>query len=76
MRLIITGATGFVGSEVLRQALRMPEITSIVAVARKPVRVEGPDAASSKLKSVIVQDYDQYPDDVKKEFAGASACIW
>ncbi|KAK8133681.1 hypothetical protein PG984_005693 [Apiospora sp. TS-2023a] len=76
MRLIITGATGFVGSEVLRQALRMPEITSIVAVARKPVQVEGSDAASSKLKSVIVQDYDQYPDDVKKEFAGAGACIW
>ncbi|KAK8094852.1 hypothetical protein PG997_001537 [Apiospora hydei] len=76
MRLIITGATGFVGSEVLRQALRMPEITSIVAVARKPVQLEGPEATSSKLKSVIVQDYDQYPDDVKKEFAGAGACIW
>ncbi|KAK7980361.1 hypothetical protein PG989_012818 [Apiospora arundinis] len=76
MRLIITGATGFVGNEVLRQAMRMPEITSIVAVARKPVQLDAAGPNYSKVKSVIVQDYDQYPDDVKKEFAGAAACIW
>lgn len=76
MKLIIAGATGFVGREVLLQALSMPEITSIVAVARQPVQVVGPDGTSSKLKSVIVQNYGQYPDDVKKEFAGAGACIW
>lgn len=78
MKLIITGATGFVATEVLRQALLLPSITSIVALARKPVPApQGtPAANSSKLKSVVLQDYGTYPDDVKKEMAGADACIW
>jgi uncharacterized protein YbjT (DUF2867 family) len=79
MKLIVTGATGFVGREVIRQSLSRSEITSVVAVARSPVAVpeklpDGGDA--SKLKSVVIQDYELYPDDVKKEFVGAGACIW
>ncbi|KAH6690277.1 hypothetical protein F5X68DRAFT_259753 [Plectosphaerella plurivora] len=73
MKLIVAGATGFVASEVIRQASRMPEITSIVALARKPVTVDKPDP---KVKSVIIKDYGEFPDDVKKELAGANACIW
>jgi uncharacterized protein YbjT (DUF2867 family) len=42
MKLIVTGATGFVASEVLRLAVKMSEITSIVAVARRPVKLTGP----------------------------------
>ena len=79
MKLIIAGASGFVASELLRQCLRRPEITSVIALARKPVSAPenlGPDADASKLKGVVVEDYGQYPDDVKKEFAGADACIW
>jgi uncharacterized protein YbjT (DUF2867 family) len=79
MKLIVAGATGFVASEVIRQSLRRPEITSVVALARKAVPPP-PHAESaeetSKLKSVVVEDYGEYPDDVKKEFAGADACIW
>lgn len=79
MKLIITGATGFVGKELLRQSLGRQEITSVVAVARSPVPVpdnlpEGADA--SKLHSVTISDYAEYPDTVKREFAGADACIW
>jgi len=78
MKLIITGATGFVATEVLRQALLLPSITSVVAVARKPVTapVGTPSTNASKLKSVVVEDYGTYPEDVKKELAGADACIW
>ena len=78
MKLIITGASGFVATEVLRQALLHPSITSIVAVARSSVSSpEGtPATSASKLKSVVVPDYGTYPDDVKEEFADADACIW
>lgn len=75
MKLIITGATGFVATEVVRQSLLHPGITKVVAVARKPVDVpEGIDG--SKLENVTVEGYDEYPPAVREAFAGADACIW
>ncbi|KAJ3040700.1 hypothetical protein HDV00_010593 [Rhizophlyctis rosea] len=79
MKLIITGATGYVASEIIRQSLSIPEITSVVALARTPVTPPPNILAKadiSKLKSVIIKDYEVYPEDVRKEFAGAQACIW
>ena len=78
MKLIITGASGFVATEVLRQALLLPSITSVVAVARNSVSPPNgtPAANASKLKSVVVPDYATYPEDVRKELEGADACIW
>ncbi|KAJ6507904.1 putative nucleoside-diphosphate-sugar epimerase [Mycena vitilis] len=75
MKLIVAGATGYVAQEVIRQSLRMPQVTSVVALARKPVVAPDGEGAS-KLKSVVIKDYDNYSDEVKKEFAGADACIW
>ncbi|TQS32617.1 hypothetical protein Golomagni_07062, partial [Golovinomyces magnicellulatus] len=79
MKLIITGATGYVGGEVIRQALSNPKVTSIVALGRRETPVPenlGPSADSSKFKSVICEDFNNYTDDVKKEIAGADACLW
>ncbi|KAI6083357.1 NAD(P)-binding protein [Hypoxylon rubiginosum] len=79
MKLIISGATGYVAREVIRQSLGRREITSVIALARKPVPIPQnleDSADPSKLKSVIIEDYEQYPEDVVKEFAGAAACIW
>ena len=75
MKLIVAGATGLVGTEIIRQSLHIREITSVIALARRPVQLdEGAD--SSKLKIVVVGDYGEYPDHVKAEFARADACIW
>ena len=79
MKLIVTGATGFVGSEIIRQSLKNPKITSVIAVARRPVPTPpnlDKDADPSKLHSLTIKDYDTYPDEVKRQFAGADACIW
>ncbi|KAI0193715.1 hypothetical protein EV127DRAFT_478948 [Xylaria flabelliformis] len=79
MKLIVSGATGFVGQEIIRQSLSHPKIAKVVALARGPIAApeklpEGADV--SKLKSVVIQDYAVYPDEIKKEFSGADACIW
>jgi N-acetyl-gamma-glutamylphosphate reductase len=77
MKLIVAGSTGFVATELIRQALSHPDVTSILAFARRetPVPPEaGPNA--SKLKSVVCPDFENYPESVKQELAGADACIW
>lgn len=76
MKLIVAGATGLVATEVIKQSLQIPEITSVIALARRPVKIDEPGVDTSKLKSVLIKDYGEYPDDVKAEFAGADACIW
>ena len=79
MKLIIAGATGFVATEIIRQSLSIPQITSVIALARRsvsPPSNPGKDADVSKLHSVVISDYEKYSDDVKKKFIGADACIW
>lgn len=79
MQLIIAGASGYLATEVVRQALSLPKITSVIALARRQVSAPdnlGPGADVSKLKSVVVKDYDEYSEDAKSQFAKADACIW
>lgn len=79
MHLTITGASGYLATEVIRQALSHPKITTVTALARRTVEAptglrKGADV--SKLRSLVVSDYDAYSEDVKKELGKAGACIW
>ncbi|KAJ6093073.1 hypothetical protein N7486_008362 [Penicillium sp. IBT 16267x] len=74
MKLIVAGATGLVGSEIIRQALQNNNVTEVIALARKPITID--DSNASKLKSVVIRDYAEYPDEVRAKLAGADACIW
>ena len=80
MKIVLTGATGVVGTECIRLALSIPEVTEIVALARRPVAVSdglGPNADTSKLKTIVLDDFaSEYPPDVKNQLQGADACIW
>ncbi|KAK9235118.1 hypothetical protein V1525DRAFT_410906 [Lipomyces kononenkoae] len=79
MKLIVAGATGFVGKELIRQAVSHPGVTSIVSLARRATPVPqdmAPGADLSKLKSVVCDNFEDYPESVKKELSGADACIW
>lgn len=79
MKLIVAGSTGFVATEVIRQALSHPAVTSIVALARRETPMSLPTSSSTKaekLKPVVCNDFGNYPESVKRELAGADACIW
>lgn len=60
-----------VGSAVLQQCISHPEVTSIVALTRRPLEVQDP-----KLESVIVKDFLTYEDDVVEKMKGSVGCIW
>jgi len=76
MKLIVTGATGFVGSEVVRQALRNPAVISVIAIARKAIVIPTNEDAS-KLQPFILSDWTStYPDALKELIREADACIW
>lgn len=79
MKLIIAGASGFVGTELVHQSLQDSRFTSVIALARRslePPTDLGPEADLKKFHSVQVNNYDEYSDDVKQQLAGADACIW
>lgn len=73
MRVILTGSTGWVGGEVLDQCLANPEITSIITFTRRalPKAEEHP-----KLKTVIVEDFMKYSEEMLNELRDADGCIW
>ena len=70
MKILVTGATGLVGAEVIRQAMQDDAITSITALARKPLTLQHP-----KLHPVIHKDFLDYSS-VQSILAQQDACIW
>lgn len=68
MRLILTGATGFAGGEVLRQALDDPAIEQVTVLTRRASGRTHP-----KLHEIIQADFRDYS---AVDFASANGCIW
>ncbi len=69
MKIILSGATGLVGSEVLRQALADPIIEQVTALSRRPL-----DIASPKLNVLVLDDfldYSRFGEELR-----ADACVW
>ncbi|KAI0884564.1 uncharacterized protein GGS22DRAFT_163809 [Annulohypoxylon maeteangense] len=74
MKVIVTGSTGYVGSEVIRQAIADERITHVFALTRKPLPEDL--AKSPKITVVEHQDFSTYPPELLAKLAGAEACIW
>jgi len=68
MRIVLTGATGFVGSEVLLQALADPAIDRVTVLTRRTV-----GRTHAKLTEILVEDFLAYS---TLELTGYDACIW
>jgi nucleoside-diphosphate-sugar epimerase len=76
MHIILTGATGLVGSAALDALLFSKEVTKVTILSRKPV----PQAEShAKVKVIDYQDFSTYPEfnkNLSEAIKDASGCIW
>ncbi|MBN9063851.1 MAG: NAD-dependent dehydratase [Rhizobiales bacterium 65-9] len=68
MKLLLVGATGLVGHEVLARALEDPRVESVMAPARRPLAVSDP-----KLSAPVVR-FDDLPKDADWWQADAAIC--
>lgn len=71
MKVVITGSTGYLGQQVLRQCLLSPSITSIVSISRRD-----PGVLDEKLEVILHNDFSQYPPDILSRIQDAQACIY
>lgn len=69
MKIVLTGATGFVGSEVLRQALNDSSIEQIIVLTRRSIGISNP-----RLNEIILQDFLDYSSIA--DHLKVDACIW
>lgn len=76
MKLVIGGSSGFVGAELVHQALSNPAITSVIGLSRRETPVPSSDANAAKFKSVVCDDFENYSDSVKKALEDVDAFVW
>ncbi|MEO8590626.1 MAG: NAD-dependent epimerase/dehydratase family protein [Flavobacteriales bacterium] len=69
-KIIITGATGYVGEGVLMECLEHPQIDEVLVVGRKTCGKQHP-----KLKELLVPDFFKL-DAVADRFRGYDACFF
>jgi len=73
MHLILTGATGLVGSGVLQQMIVIDKVTKVSILSRRPVpQAEG----VSKVNVILHKDFSQYPPELLEQLKGAEGCVW
>ena len=70
IKVIITGATGFVGEGVLFECLAYPIVKQVLIISRKSYSAEHP-----KLKQIIVPDFLKL-DGIDDQLTGYDACFY
>ena len=70
MKVIVTGSTGTVGAEVVRQAVTDDDIEELFLLARKPTETIHP-----KISQIIHKNFLDY-NGLESVFKEADACIW
>lgn len=75
MHLILTGATGLVGSGVLDAMIKMKDISKITILSRRPVPMAA-DAKDPRINVIIHQDFEKYDAELLGKLKGARGCVW
>ncbi|KAJ3567256.1 hypothetical protein NPX13_g6834 [Xylaria arbuscula] len=75
MHLILTGATGLVGSGVLDAMIKMKDVTKISILSRRPVPMVE-DAKDPRINVIIHKDFTKYDKQLIDQLQGARGCVW
>lgn len=73
MHLILTGATGLVGSAVLHEMISRESVTRVSVLSRRQVPMAN---GHEKVHVIIHKDFSQYPEDVMEKLRGAEGVVW
>jgi len=77
MHIILTGATGTIGAEVLGHCLASSKITRLSILSRRQFTLPtGEGLNPTKAQIIVHEDYDKYPDELTEKLKGAEGCIW
>lgn len=71
MHLILTGATGLVGTAVLDAMIKCKDITKISVLSRRPVKFN-----DDRINVIMHKDFASYDKDLLGKLQGAQACVW
>ena len=75
MHLILTGATGLVGTAVLDAMLKTKDVSKISIISRRPVKM-AEEAKDPRVNVIIHKDFEKYDSDLLAKLEGASGCVW
>ena len=74
MNVIITGATGLVGGELVRQAIASNKINHAFILTRRPI----PEKLAGSDKVTVIQhdDFSTYPGETLEKLRDVDGCLW
>lgn len=75
MHLILTGATGLVGSSVLDAMIKAKDVSRISILSRRPIQMVE-DSKDPRIRVIIHNDFNQYDSTILDQLKGADGCVW
>ncbi|KAI9727866.1 MAG: hypothetical protein M1834_007912 [Cirrosporium novae-zelandiae] len=74
MKVIVFGATGFVGNEVVNRCRKDSDITEVFAITRRPLLDDISEDA--KVKTILHSNFLEYPQSLLDQISGSECCLW
>ncbi|KPI45241.1 uncharacterized protein AB675_2371 [Cyphellophora attinorum] len=74
MKVVFTGSSGYIGSQVFKQALADKRIDKIVNLVRR--LPTNSSVQHDKVRTIIVKDFNNYDKETITEIEDADAAIW
>ncbi|PQE21578.1 nucleoside-diphosphate-sugar epimerase protein [Rutstroemia sp. NJR-2017a WRK4] len=74
MKVLLTGTSGFIGRETLRQLLLTTIVTRVLVLSRRPL--SDIEALDKRIEVFVLENFNEYPDELKRKLADVDAVIW